>query len=222
MRKDIDHQAALCREVGGSVDGRLLAAFVNPAPGERLAELGVGCGEVTFLVAQSAVDGWVDGLELQPELVEVARYRLASLPFGHRVRVWQGDVRSPPKEMLAGGYDRVFSNPPFFKKGSGRLPPDRRRAMARFEQAGTLADFIGCGAVLLRQEGVFCLIHRPERLDEILATLRQFGLSPTRLLPVCDQPGGPEVLVLIAAKKGGSASLEKEPPWIITQWEAQP
>jgi tRNA1Val (adenine37-N6)-methyltransferase len=217
MQEESNQQAALCREVGSSIDGRLLADFVDPAPGERLAELGSGCGEVSIQVAMATTQVVVDGLEIQPDLVEIACSRLVSSQVSERVRMITGDVRSPPEIMLPAAYDHVFSNPPFFKVGEGRLPPDPSRAQARFEQAGGVADFIGCGARLLRSGGLFHLVHRPERLLEIFAEFSRAGFYPFRMIPVQDRVDTPAVLILIAARKGVFSPLVLEPAWIISQ-----
>ncbi|MBF0358909.1 MAG: methyltransferase [Magnetococcales bacterium] len=216
MQEESKQETALCRDVGSSIDGRLLAGFMDPAPYERLAELGAGCGEVLLEVASVNPTVTIDGLDIQSELVKIAGRRLARCKMLERLRMLVGDVASPPAIMKPGSYDQVFSNPPFFKVGDGRMPPGKERGLARFEQAGTLVDFIKCGAKLLRPGGVFSLIHRPERLLEIFTELHGAGLSPFRLLPVQDRPNKPAVLLLIAAKKGGAAPLVLEPALIIS------
>jgi tRNA1Val (adenine37-N6)-methyltransferase len=217
MQEECDQQTALCREVGSSIDGRLLGAIIKPMAGERLVELGAGCGEVSLEVAQKEERVEIEGLEIQPQLVEIARLRIKKHHLSHRVHMVIGDVCSPPKSMIASSYDQLFCNPPFFKVGQGRIPPDKERAVARFEQRGTLADFIRCGQNLLREGGLFHLIHRPERLVEILSTLQTHSLSPHRLIPVYDRPDQPSVLVLITARKGGGAPMVVEKGWMIKE-----
>jgi tRNA1Val (adenine37-N6)-methyltransferase len=216
IRDESNQQTALCREVGSSIDGRLLAAFVNPAPGERLAELGSGCGEVSLQIAQSTPNVTIDGLEIQPALVEIAQSRSARCQLSDRVQMINGDIRSAPKTMRSGSYDHIFSNPPFFKLGEGRLPPDRERALARFEQAGSLEDFIECGAGLLKKNGIFSMIHKPERLPEIITKFHGAGLAPFRIIPIQDRPETAAIRLLIAAKKAEPTPMLLEPAWIIT------
>jgi tRNA1Val (adenine37-N6)-methyltransferase len=217
MEDESNQETALCRDVGSSIDGRLLAGFVKTTSGDLLAELGSGCGEVLLQVATTTPGVHIDGLEIQEELVKISKKRLKSSGLGQNVRMLVGDVRAPPSLMLPESYDHVLTNPPYFKVGSGRLPPDKKRGLARFEQAGTLADFIACGVTLLCAEGCFYLIHRVERKQEILTELKKAGLCPTRLLPVQDRINTPTILLLIAAQKGGKASLVVEPPLIINK-----
>ncbi|MBF0295675.1 MAG: methyltransferase [Magnetococcales bacterium] len=171
----------LCRRVGGGVEGRLLAGMVRARIGERLAELGSGCGEVAIRVALGHPGILVDALEFQEPLNRVARRLSQAHGVADRLRILDGDVRSPPATMTQGGYAQVFCNPPFFPVGAGRLPPDPQRAAARFELTATLADFCRCAAWLLSPGGRLHLVLRPERLAELPAILNAHGLGPPRV-----------------------------------------
>ncbi|MBF0381482.1 MAG: methyltransferase [Magnetococcales bacterium] len=217
MEDESIYETTLCRDVGSSVDGQLLADFVKTSPGDQLAELGTGCGEVMLQIAKATPGVKVDGLEIQEELVEIARKRVINSPVNGDARVLLGDVITPPAVMRPGSYDHVFTNPPFFKVSAGRLPPDKKRAIARFEQRGTLADFITCGERLLRVGGVFSLIHRAERREEIIAELKRVKLNPTRLLPIQDNKNSETILILMAAKKGEELPMVVEPALLIKE-----
>ncbi|MBF0272578.1 MAG: methyltransferase [Magnetococcales bacterium] len=206
----------LCRRVGGGVEGRLLAARIQGKPGERMAELGCGCGEVSIRVALSNPGVTVDALEVRTELCDQARQLIDHHGLNARVRVVTGDLRFLPACMPAGHYARVFCNPPFFSPQAGRLPPDASRAAARFELMGGVGDFIQAGARLLQSEGEFDLIHRPERLPEILRNCVTHGLQPLRLIPVQPRPESATILVLVNARKGnGGQSMTLAPPIVL-------
>ncbi|MBF0181215.1 MAG: methyltransferase [Magnetococcales bacterium] len=195
----------VCRRVGGGVEGRLLADMARARAGERLAELGSGCGEVAIRVALRHPDNLVDALELQGELNRVARRLALALALAHgvaeRLRILDGDVRSPPAAMTPGGYALVLCNPPFFSVGAGRLPPDPLRAAARFELNGTLADFCRCAARLLSSGGRLHLVLRPERLAELPAILGACGLEPPQVELARSRPDTPPFAALITARK---------------------
>ncbi|GAB0058952.1 tRNA1(Val) (adenine(37)-N6)-methyltransferase [Candidatus Magnetaquicoccaceae bacterium FCR-1] len=205
----------LCRRVGGGIEAGLLAGEVGVEAGERVAELGCGCGEVAVRLALAHPSIRVDGLEIQPELCTEARHLVERHALTERVRVVEGDVRDPPPDMAPGGYDRVVCNPPFFALGAGRLPPERSRAMARFEQTGGLGDFLRCGALLLRAGGVMTLMHRPERLVELLTGGVARGLNPERLVPVHADPAREAILLLVGLRKGGSGGMVVAPSRLV-------
>ncbi|MBF0427762.1 MAG: hypothetical protein HQL94_02465 [Magnetococcales bacterium] len=209
-------EPGLCRRVGGGVESVLLASLVQATPGERLAELGSGCGESAIRVALANPGVRVDALELQ-EVLSIEAQKLAiSHGVADRVRVVTGDVRHPPACMIRGGYSQLFCNPPFFLPEEGRLPTDGPRAVARFELTAGLKDFMSCAARLLTKGGWFHLVHRPERLVEILAKLQECALTPTRLIPIHDPMVIPAILILVTARKGGKkGGLTLEPAqWI--------
>ncbi|MEO5345674.1 MAG: methyltransferase [Magnetococcus sp. YQC-9] len=199
--------SGLCRRVGGGIEGCLLADAIKVAEGERIAELGCGCGEVVVRLALAHPGVMVDGLEIQPALCAEARRLVAAHGLTGRVVVLEGDVRAAPVEMRRGGYAQVVCNPPFFVPEAGRMPVEPARALARFELAGGLEDFLRCGAALLQTGGWMELIHRPERLVEIFALAKTSGLHPERMVPIHARAGREAILVRVGLRKGGGAGL---------------
>lgn len=196
-------EEALCRRAGGTAATSLLARFTTPKPGERLAELGAGCGDASLAVAARAPGVVIDGLEAQPELASAARRRGGVFP---NLRMFTGDVRRPPPEMGPGSYDLVMMNPPFFPRASGRLPPDPVRAAARFEMYGGLSDFLDGAARLLKKGGRLHLVFRPERGEEVKKGLADRGLGLVDWVTVLNRSGGQAVLMLAGAIKGKGES----------------
>ncbi|MBF0370462.1 MAG: methyltransferase [Magnetococcales bacterium] len=197
----------------------LLASGVKPENGLRLAELGAGSAEAAIRVAKRLPQSRIDCLERQPPLYEMARERIDQEGLGDRVRIFLGDVRAPPAGMRRESYDQVFCNPPFFKVGEGRLPPDPIRAHARFELSGTLHDFIRCGASLLKTGGRFHLVHLPRRRQALLTCLTSVGLTPDRLTPVAHASGRLPFLDLVRGCKGGEAPLRLDPIHLLGDME---
>ncbi|MBF0625326.1 MAG: methyltransferase [Magnetococcales bacterium] len=197
---------APCRRTGANLDTLLLAALVAPQPGQRLVELGTGCGGVALIVARRSSGVWIDALEVQPRLADLARANLRRNGLEDRMRVLTGDLRQPPDPLAAGGYHHLFFNPPFHAPGRGRLPPDPLRAAARFELHGALEQFIAQGAELLVPGGVCHLIHRPERLAAIKDGCGAAGLGLLRVYRVRRRPGEPVLRILVQARRGGNGS----------------
>ncbi len=205
MKQFLGVPAGLCRQVGGSVACRLLAERIGGVAGDRFAELGSGCGEIAVRVALANPGVLVDGLELQETLNQAAGALATRHGVDDRVRIITGDVRNPPVCMVPGSYAQLFCNPPFFSPAHGRIPANSVRAAARFELTAGLLDFFKCGFRLLADNGIFHLVHRPERLVEILTGLQASGLTPVDLVPVHAYRRTPAVLVLISARNGGGA-----------------
>jgi len=185
-----------------AVDPLLLAASVPAAAGERALDLGAGAGAAALCLAARVPGLDVDGIELQPGLAAAAEEGARLSGLGARVRVRAGDLRSPPQRIAAGGYDHVLANPPYLRAGDATPPPDPSKAAANVEGEGGLPAWTEAAARLLRPRGLLALVHRADRLGDVLAALRpRFG--DLVLLPVHPRAGAPALRILVSARLGG-------------------
>lgn len=188
-------------------DALLLAAFAQVKPGERVCDLGTGCGILPFLWEAST-----DGVECCPETAALARRSIEENGLSARIRVVE--QRWENLDLPAGAYDRVVSNPPYFAAGSGAESTHPARRLARHETEDTLRSVVSAAARLLKNGGHFTLCHRPERMAEVFAVLREHGLEPKRLKLV--QSGEkPPFLLLCDAIKGARPTLAVLPTLIL-------
>ena len=109
----------------------------------------------------------------------------------------------------------MICNPPYFPTDSGALSETASRRSARAEIDCTLEEVCRAAAYLLRWGGSFCLVQRPERLTDLLCSLRPLGLEPKRLRFVQMQAGTAPSLLLLEARRGGKPGLSTEPPLIL-------
>ena len=118
----------------------------------------------------------------------------------------------------AGSMDAVISNPPYFLPGSGREASGARSGF-RSEMTCSLSQLADAASWLLRWGGSFAVVYRPERLVDLLVSLRAHGMEPKRLrfVQTKDVPS----LVLVESRRGGKPGLTVEPPLIIGsgEWE---
>ena len=110
-------------------------------------------------------------------------------------------------------------NPPYFAEGSGRA--SESMAVARSEAVCTLADVVTAAAWCLRTGGAFCIVHRPERLAELLSLMGGAGLEPKRLRLVQHRLEKQPSLVLVEGRKGARPGLEVLPTLILTGPDGQ-
>lgn len=177
----------------------LLARQAGPTAGERILEPGCGQGATALLLAAMAPVR-VCGLELHEEVLAVARANEATNRAQLRGSVeWRcGDLRdfAGPGSPEAERFDLVLMNPPFYRAGSGRLPPDRLRAVARHELEGDLADWLACAARALRPGGRLLGVLPRERERDWAALLRTGPWEGVRLEAARDEKPGPWRLAL--------------------------
>ena len=183
-------------------DALALGEFATVRPRWRVCDLGTGSGALLLMLARRAEGLSLTGVERDPLSARTARDNLAA--NGLPGELVLGDWREAP--LPAGVFDLVVSNPPYFPPGSGR-----GNDPARMELHGGLEELCAAAGRLLKNGGRFALCHRPERLCDVLCTLRAHGLEPKRLKLVAHSPAHPPALLLVEAVKGGRPGLTVEP-----------
>jgi len=193
-----------------SIDAILLSEFVTIRPGDRVMDLGTGCGIIPLILLLTRPVGHAVGLEIQGELAFQAVRNVRLNRLGHRIDIVRGDIRCPP--LAGASADVVICNPPYRKMRSGRINPDPRRAIARHELLTSIDDILRSAGFLLKKKGRFALIYPAVRLTDILVRLRQMKLEPKRIQ--LNYPGldSDAKLALIEATQGGRPGVEVLPP----------
>ena len=183
-------------------DALALGEFATVRPRWRVCDLGTGSGALLLMLARRAEGLSLTGVERDPLAARTARDNLAA--NGLPGELVLGDWREIP--LPAGAFDLVVSNPPYFPPDSGR-----GNDPARMELHGGLEELCAAAGRLLKNGGRFALCHRPERLCDVLCTLRAHGLEPKRLKLVAHSPAHSPALLLVEAVKGGRPGLTVEP-----------
>lgn len=203
-----------------STDSFALGYFARPRRGERVCDLGCGCGLLgTLLLAR---DGTLrlHNVELREDALSLARRTFAQ--NGWAAEFTHGDLREPSSLPAAGMMDYAVCNPPYFKSGSGKRASGEARQTARGEDSCTIDDVCAAAWRILRWGGRFALVYRPERLADLLFSLRAHGMEPKRLRFVHTRAEAAPSLVLVEGRRGGACGLVIEPPLVIgsVEWEA--
>lgn len=196
-------------------DSVLLADFVNAASRKKGIDLGCGSGILPLLLLEKSEKLHMTGLEINPEAAAYTEINLRENGMSERGSIVVGDIKNHRRLFASGEFDLVVSNPPYFADGSGAVSPKADRAVARGELMCTLEDICAAAAYLCRTGGAFFLVHRAERLTDALCLMRQYGLEPKRLRTVSHSAEKEPSLVLIEARRGGSAGLKILPPLFI-------
>jgi len=136
-----------------SIDAVILAHHVRPRSGERVVDLGTGCGIVPLIVAYRHPATHMFGIEIQKELADIADDNVRDNGMQETVRIVHRDMRTIQPTMFQGPVDIVVSNPPFRKAESGRINPNRQRAVARHEISVTLLDVVKAASGILKTAG---------------------------------------------------------------------
>ncbi len=188
---------------------------------DKLADLGAGCGVAGFAALLRLPELQVTAIEREPVLCESTRRNAALLGLTERIRVVEADLGAPLPEDLRARMAVVLANPPYRRKGHGRLPPNGLRARALFEDGPhTLRDFCRAAAFCLRPEGRFVVVYPAERRADLRAALESAGLGMSRLRPVRSFADSADSLVLAEARLSGSSDPAEpvaEPALVLHQ-----
>jgi len=198
-----------------SIDAVLLASFARSRPEDRLLDLGCGSGIVGLILAACGHCRSAVGIEIQPDLADMARRTVVLNGLGDVARICEGDIRAIHSLVERGSFDWVVFNPPYRRLRSGRINPDNQKAAARHEINGTLDDFLKAAGYALKTVGRVSLIYPATRLVEAVTGMRANNLEPKRLMMVhsCRDTGGE--FVLLEGVKGGREELEVLKPLVV-------
>lgn len=187
-----------------AIDPVLLAASVPARAGERIVDLGCGAGAVFACLAGRVAGIEVIGVERDPGMADLAYRTLAANGLCGRVETL--DLATLPATWEAGRVDHVAANPPYLPADRADPSPHPGRAAAGVEAGGDLADWTAVARRCLRHKGTLTLVHRADRLDDILAALAR-GFGSVVVFPLFPKPERDATRVLVRAVRGGRAPL---------------
>lgn len=187
-----------------AIDAVLLAASVAAQPGETALELGAGTGAAALCLARRVPDLAVTGLERDAGLVRLAKANATANGLASRVRFVAGDI-ADAGAAGPGPWDHVFANPPYLTRATADLRHGGAHA-ATVEGDGGLAAWIAAIRRAVRRRGRVVVIHRADRLGDLLAALAG-GFGAVTIFPLWPQDGAPARRVLVGARAGVNGSL---------------
>lgn len=191
-----------------AIDPVILAASVPAGAGEEVLDVGSGAGAAALCLAVRIPGVSVTGLESQADLVAIARRNGDANGLGGRVKFVCGDLLDGGIPLKPHSFHHVMANPPFGEAGRGHPSPDPGKARANVEGQAALADWIDFCLTMARPKGTVCVIHRADRLDEVLGLLsgRLGGIVVYPLWP--GPEGKPAKRVVVRGRRGIAAPLK--------------
>jgi tRNA1(Val) A37 N6-methylase TrmN6 len=195
-----------------AIDPVLLAAALDPKPGGHVLDIGCGAGAAALCLLARRPDLAVTGIEIQPGLAALARENAALNGVSDRFRVIEGDIATLQPDAR---FDMAMSNPPFLSPDRGNAPPDASKALAHVEGEADLPAWTRFAAKSLPHRGTLTLIHRADRLTELLAALAGAHFGSVVIFPLWPRLETPAKRVLVRAAQGGRAPLVLSPGLVL-------
>ncbi|MBL4873839.1 MAG: methyltransferase domain-containing protein [Rhodobacteraceae bacterium] len=197
-----------------ATDPVFLAAAVVAKSGQSVLEIGCGAGTALACLCKRVPGLDAHGLEIQADYADLARRNAADNGFKYAVH--DGDLLDLPEPIRATAFDHVFINPPFYDALASSAPSDSGRDTAHRIGEARLEDWIIVGLRRLKPRGYFTIIHRAERLADILGALNG-KTGDIRILPLTSREGRMAGRVIVRARKGVGGALELLAPLILHQ-----
>ena len=189
-----------------STDSMLLGHFARIPRNARILDLGSGCGTLGLLLCAKDPHCRVTGIELTEAAHLAAVENIRRNALEHRMESICADLRYLPGLIEAGSYSCCISNPPYFSGG----PSSQTNPTARREDTCSLQELIRSAGWALKYGGDFYLVHRPERLADIIARSAEQKMEAKRLLLLRHQPGSDISIIALQLRKGGKPGLKIE------------
>ena len=197
-----------------ATDPVFLAAAIGAKPGQSVLELGCGAGTALACLCKRVEGLDAHGLEIQAVYAGLARRNAVDNGLGYSVH--DGDLLDMPPPIRTASFDHVFTNPPFYNASATSAPMDAGRDTAHRIGGAQLADWIAVSLRRLKPKGYFTIIHRAERLADILVAL-DGKAGDIRILPLTSREGRAAGRVIVRARKGAAGALELLAPLILHQ-----
>ena len=192
-------------------DAVLLANFACVKRKDIACDMGTGCGIIPLIWCKGQTNE-VYALDIQPKATEQLEKSLELNEIVGRIKPVNCDIRSLKGVLEFGRFDLVTMNPPYKPVGTGIESLSEAHRIARHEVTCNIDDAVSAAAKLLKFGGRFCMCHRPERLCDIICSMRQGGIEVKRIRFVVERKGRQPWLVLVEGKRGSKSgvTIEKE------------
>ena len=196
-----------------STDSMLLASFAKLPKNAKVLDLGSGCGTLGVLLCAKDRSCQVTGVEIDPAAHNAAVENIRRNGLEHRMESICEDLRSLSRIGKTGIYHCCVSNPPYFSGG----PLSKAHPTARREDRCVPQELFDTAARALKFGGDFFLVHKPEKLAQLIGCGAKVGLEAKRLLLIRHRADSDISLILLAFRKGGKPGLILEEASLFDQ-----
>ena len=197
------------------IDAVLLSNFVKVKKNGHVVDLCTGSGIVPILLSAKTGAKKITGIEIQSDIADMARRSVSYNKLDEKIDIVNDDISNALKYINNCSVDSVCVNPPYMKDTTAIKNPDLPMAIARHELLTDLETVINIASKLLKESGKFFMVHRPSRLSEIFASMRQNRIEPKRLRFIHPYIESKANLVLIEGAKGSGVWMDVEPPLVV-------
>lgn len=193
------------------MDSVLLSDFAkNMKNNSTVLDLGTGTGIIPILLCGKTNLKKVVGIEIQKDVANMAKRSSQLNNLQDRFEVVNTNIIDLKNIYEKQSFDVIVTNPPYKKENTGITNENEAKLISRHEITANLEDFISISKDLLKDKGEFYMVHRPERLVDILSLMRKYKIEPKILKFVSPNKNKEPNLILIKGIKNANSFLKVE------------
>ena len=198
------------------IDSVLLSDFAKEIKNNsKVLDLGTGTGVLCILLSAKTNLKKIYGIEVQKEVSDMAKRSVILNNLEGKIEIINKNIKELETIFDKNSIDAIVTNPPYKKLNSGKINEIESKFISRHEVTANLEDFIKISFNLLKDKGSLYIVHRPERLSEIIYELKKYKLEPKKIRFIHSKIGEQPKLVLIKATKNAKEFLTVEKPLFI-------
>ena len=193
------------------IDSILLSDYAKNIKKEaKVIDLGTGTGIIATLLCGKTEAKKIVGVEVQEEVYDMAKRSIKLNNLQDKFEIINENIKDLKNIYEANIFDVVVTNPPYKKANTGLKNEEEKKIISRHEVKANLEDFIEVTKYLLKDKGEFYMVHRPDRLVDIMCLMRKHKIEPKQIRFVCPNTDKAPNLVLIKGIKNGGEFLKVE------------
>ena len=198
------------------IDSVILSDFSKKIKkNSKVLDIGTGTGIISILLAGKTNAQEIIGIEVQEEVSEMAKRSVELNGLQDKIKIINDNILNIEKYFSNDYFDSIVTNPPYQKNNTGLKNENKKQLISRHEVLCSLEDIISKSFKVLKDNGQLFMVHRPERLVDILFLLRKYKIEPKEIRFVQSKVGEKPILVLIKGVKNSGSFLKILEPLIV-------
>lgn len=202
------------------IDSVLLSDFAKEIKnGAKCVDLGTGTGILGILLCAKTNLSQIIGIEIQEEVAEMANRSIILNNLENKFKIININLKEIKNNKInyleKNSFDYIITNPPYKKLNTGKINENKKKLISRHEITANLDDFIEVANYLLKDKGTIFMVHRPERLADIIEKMRKEKIEPKEIKFVYPKVNEEPNLILIKGVKNAKPFLKINKPLYI-------
>ncbi len=198
------------------IDSVLLSDFAKEVKnGSKVMDIGTGTGIISILLSKKANVEKIYGVEIQQEVANMAERSVKLNNLEDKISIINTNIKDIFDKFEPNTFDVIVTNPPYMKLNTGAKSDEIKKLISRHEVECNLEDIIKISYKLLKSRGEFYMVHRAERIVDILYLMRKYKLEPKKIRFIQSKVNKDPNLLLIKGVKDAGNQLKIERPLVV-------